>query len=154
MSCRKLAPIFWTLKSFSRKHFWLNTAHSLVQLSFWCHWSSMRSIRRSTRSIPECSSSVEPSNSCSGHLWGFFRENHMDQGGRRKLKKCPPEGTLQPEIIAELIPKTLFHVTEMRFSKKLIPKQCFHVILWVANEYVICNFREINSRKILLVTEM
>ena len=32
--------------------------------------------------------------------------------------------TLQPEIIAKLIPKTLFHVTEMRFSKKIISKKC------------------------------
>ena len=37
--------------------------------------------------------------------------------------------TLQPEILAKLIPKTLFHVTEMRFSKKIIPKQILHVIL-------------------------
>ena len=37
--------------------------------------------------------------------------------------------TLQPEIIAKLIPKTLFHVTEMRFSKKIIPKTLVHVIL-------------------------
>ena len=62
--------------------------------------------------------------------------------------------TLQPEIIAKLIPKTLFHVTEMKSSKKIILKQFFHVILWITNEYVICNFREINSRKLFLVTEM
>ena len=37
--------------------------------------------------------------------------------------------TLQPENIAKLVPKTLFHVTEMRFSKKRIPKQFFHVFL-------------------------
>ena len=37
--------------------------------------------------------------------------------------------TPQPEIIAKLIPKTLFHVTEMRFSKEIIPKQVFRVIL-------------------------
>ena len=37
--------------------------------------------------------------------------------------------TLQPEIIAKSIPKTLFCVTEMIFSKKTIPKQFFHVIL-------------------------
>ena len=33
----------------------------------------------------------------------------------------------------------------MSFSKKIIPKQFFHVILWITNEYVICDFREINS---------
>ena len=38
--------------------------------------------------------------------------------------------TTQPsEIIAKLIPKTFFHVTEMRFSKKIISKTLFHVIL-------------------------
>ena len=37
--------------------------------------------------------------------------------------------TLQPEIIAKLIPKTLVHVTEMRFSEKIIPKTLVHVIL-------------------------
>ena len=42
---------------------------------------------------------------------------------------------------------TLFHVTEMRFTKKIIPKTLFHVILWITNEYVICNFQEINPRK-------
>ena len=36
----------------------------------------------------------------------------------------------------------------MRFSKKIIPRQFFNVILWIANEYVIWHFREINSRKI------
>ena len=35
----------------------------------------------------------------------------------------------------------------MRFSKKLIPKTLVHVILWITNEYVICNFGEVNSRK-------
>ena len=39
------------------------------------------------------------------------------------------ESSPQPEIIAKLIPKTLFRVTEMRFSKKIIPKTFFHVIL-------------------------
>ena len=47
---------------------------------------------------------------------------------------------LQPELIAKLILKTLFHVTENRFSKQLIPKQCFHVILRITNESLICNF--------------
>ena len=37
--------------------------------------------------------------------------------------------TLQPELVAKLIPKTLLHVTEMRFSKRIIPKQFSHVIL-------------------------
>ena len=37
--------------------------------------------------------------------------------------------TLQPEIIVNFIPKTLFHVTEMRFSKKIIPKTFSHIIL-------------------------
>ena len=36
-----------------------------------------------------------------------------------------PRHALHPEIIAKLIPKTLFHVTEMRFSKKIIPKNIF-----------------------------
>ena len=40
-----------------------------------------------------------------------------------------PKMTLQPEIIAKLIPKTLSHETEMRISKKIIPKQFVHVIL-------------------------
>ena len=54
--------------------------------------------------------------------------------------------TLQSEILAKLIPKTVFCVAEMRFSKKIIPKQFCHVILWITNEYVWCNFWEINSR--------
>ena len=37
--------------------------------------------------------------------------------------------TLQPEIIAKLIPKTLSHVTEMRSSKTILPKQNYHVNL-------------------------
>ena len=37
-------------------------------------------------------------------------------------------GTLQPEIITKWTPKTLFCVTEMRFSKKIILKHIFHVI--------------------------
>ena len=69
--------------------------------------------------------------------------------------------TLQPEIIAKSILKTLFHVTEMGFFQEIIPKQFFHVILWITEKYVIlfwgnsfpknisCNwhviFREINS---------
>ena len=57
-------------------------------------------------------------------------------------------------MIAKLILKTIFHVTEMRSFKKMIPKQFFHVILRITNEYVICDFREINSRKYFLVTEM
>ena len=61
--------------------------------------------------------------------------------------------TLQPEILAKLTSKTLFHVTEMRFSKNIIPKLFFQVINWITNEYVICNFQEINSRKIFLATE-
>ena len=43
--------------------------------------------------------------------------------------KCPKALTLQPEIIAKLILKTFFHVTEMRFVDKIIPKQFFHVVL-------------------------
>ena len=43
---------------------------------------------------------------------------------------------LEPEIIAKWTPKTLFYVIEMRFSKQIIPKQIFHVILWITNEYV------------------
>ena len=60
---------------------------------------------------------------------------------------CGCRAALQPEIIAKLIPKTLFHVTEMRFSKKIVQKQVIHVILGITNEYVICNFREINSEE-------
>ena len=56
--------------------------------------------------------------------------------------------TLQPEIIAKLILKTFFCVTAMRFSKKIIPKQFFHVILWITNAHVMCNFWEMNSPKI------
>ena len=40
-----------------------------------------------------------------------------------------PLVTLQPEIIAKSIPKTFFHETEMRFSKKIISKQFVHVVL-------------------------
>ena len=40
-----------------------------------------------------------------------------------------PETTLQPEILAKLIPNTLFHVAEIMFSKKIIPKTLVHVIL-------------------------
>ena len=47
--------------------------------------------------------------------------------------------------------KTLFHVTEMRSSKKITPKTFFFVILGIRNEYVICNFREIEKNR---VTEM
>ena len=43
--------------------------------------------------------------------------------------QIPVSFTLQPEIVAKLIPKTLLHVTEMRFSKKIIPKTFFNVIL-------------------------
>ena len=46
------------------------------------------------------------------------------------------------EAIAKITPKTLFHATEMRFPKKRIPKHIFHVILWITNEYMICDFRE------------
>ena len=56
-------------------------------------------------------------------------------------------GTLQPEIIAKWIPKALFHVTEMRFSKRTIPQTLGHVILWITNEYVICNLGEIIPEK-------
>ena len=36
--------------------------------------------------------------------------------------------TLQPESIAKLILKTFFYVTDVRFSKKIIPKRFVHVI--------------------------
>ena len=39
--------------------------------------------------------------------------------------KVPNSYTLQPEIIAKFIPKTLFHVTEMRFSETITPKTKF-----------------------------
>ena len=74
--------------------------------------------------------------------WGRVPEKPLRAGHR-----IPSTGrTLQPETIAKLIPKTLFHVTEMRFSKKIIPKPFFHVNLWITNEYVKGNSREINSR--------
>ena len=63
--------------------------------------------------------------------------------------------TLQPEMIAKLIPNTLFHVTEMRFSKKIILKQFFHVILWITNEYVIYQFQgKLIPENDFLVTEV
>ena len=34
--------------------------------------------------------------------------------------------------------------------QEIITKQSLHVILWITKEYVICNFREINSRKFFL----
>ena len=37
--------------------------------------------------------------------------------------------TLQPEIIAKLTPKTLFHVTESDFPRKIDQKTFIHVIL-------------------------
>ena len=46
----------------------------------------------------------------------------------------------------EINSENIIHVTETRFSMKIIPKQFFHVILWITNEYVICNIREIASR--------
>ena len=51
--------------------------------------------------------------------------------------------TLQSEMIA----KTFFYVSEMGFSKKMIPKQFFHVILRMTNEYVQRKSREMNSGK-------
>ena len=47
----------------------------------------------------------------------------------------------------EINAENIIHVTEMRFSKKTIPKTLFHVTLWITNEYVICNFGTLNSRK-------
>ena len=70
------------------------------------------------------------------------------KGGESLRQTSTMWHTLQPEIIAKLIPKTLFCVTEMRFPRKIIPKQFFHVILRITNESLICNFREMNSRKI------
>ena len=58
--------------------------------------------------------------------------------------------TLQPEIMTKIIQKTIFYVTETRFRRKIIPRQSLHVIFWITNEYVKCNFGEINSRKICL----
>ena len=45
---------------------------------------------------------------------------------------CTPVGDYC-EITSENI---LACVAERRFSKRIIPKQCFHVILWIAIEYV------------------
>ena len=54
-------------------------------------------------------------------------------------RNIPPKNslfTIQPEIIAKTIPMTFFHVTEMRFFKKIILKQFMHVILSITNEDV------------------
>ena len=42
---------------------------------------------------------------------------------------CFRIGTHQSEIVANSIPKPFFYVTEMRFSKKILPKLFFHVII-------------------------
>ena len=65
------------------------------------------------------------------------KNSALEQGGVWFLF---PRITLQPEIYAKSIPKTLFHVTDMRFSKTIILKTLFHVILRITDEYVICNF--------------
>ena len=52
--------------------------------------------------------------------------------------------TFQPEMIAKLI---------LKFQDKH-SQTFFHVILGITNEYVICNFLEINSRKLFLVADM
>ena len=44
-------------------------------------------------------------------------------------KGAEKRSTLQSEILAKLIPKTLFTVNEMRFIRKIIPKTFFYVIL-------------------------
>ena len=47
------------------------------------------------------------------------REEHPQSGQNKSPTDVLFLGiTLQPEIIAKLTPKTLFHVTEMRFFKK------------------------------------
>ena len=52
-------------------------------------------------------------------------------------------------------PTLIFHVAEMRFSEKIIPKQYFHVILRITNEYVKCNFWEkLITEKYFDVTQM
>ena len=59
-------------------------------------------------------------------------------------------------MTAKSIPKTLFCVTEMRFSKKIIlTNNLCHVILWITKEYVEWIFGEINSKKnMFYVAEM
>ena len=88
----------------------------------------------------------------SKHVLGRSSDDPHVQPMRRLPRKI--QGLTPVGYYCELIPKTLFHVTEMRFSKNIIPKQFFHVLLWITNEYMICNFREINSRNIFLETEM
>ena len=58
-----------------------------------------------------------------GEGWGGVGER-LEKGLAFKTSKSL--FTLQPETIAKLIPKTFFHVIEMRFSKKRIPKRVFH----------------------------
>ena len=57
-------------------------------------------------------------------FWVVFLGIHLNTK-EKKIRVL----TIQPEIIAKLILKTLFHVTEMKISKKIIPKTFFHVIL-------------------------
>ena len=50
-------------------------------------------------------------------------------------------------LVPAVVPKTRFYVTETRFTKKIMPNQFLHVILWSTNEYVSCNLGEINLMK-------
>ena len=96
----------------------------------------------------------------SGH---FLTEVHIKPGEKKeinpleKISKNPVETAgrncrflslvvVEPvltEPVATLIPKTIFHVTEMRFSNKIKPKTFSNVILWIRNEDVICNYRKL-----------
>ena len=86
---------------------------------------------------------------CLRHSWaGLLQPNNAPHPDRSRSCLWAPHASqhhllpgyewfaLQSEILAEWIPKTFFCVTEMRFSKKIIPKQFSHVFLWVTNEYV------------------
>ena len=66
-------------------------------------------------------------------MWGGGR-SQLEAKKRRQnvVKVCMAKGhekgvTLQPEIITKIILKTLFFVTDMRFRRKIIPRQVFYV---------------------------
>ena len=50
--------------------------------------------------------------------------------------------------------ENIFYVTAMRFSKKRIPKQFFHVIVWITDKYMQCDFQKLIPEKSYDVTEM
>ena len=51
--------------------------------------------------------------------------------------------------------QNIFHVTEIRIRKKIIPKLCLYVILWITNENVSWEFGEqTDSNKYVYIIEM